>query len=254
MPSTHPYTTVQCHDSLHLRHLSMNWSNSKKWPSEISATCTPFFRALTVSWGLDTSESSSSCLPSAVRYSRSASSSSSVNSAAGELRMPQLSVSSKYGNPSGIFCANMRVFYFILPVGKPLEVINCFRPKSYFQQPFRVTDSTHPWPPLYYYAIRFPGFTDTKKGLLLARIHDAAERAVRIVMREYHGDYLAVWLQWWGGFLGDTLYGYFDGQEQNPAYSRTMRPYNARFFDFRYHSTWWTKQLPNQSCNNCFIN
>jgi hypothetical protein len=43
--------------------------------------------------------------------------------------MPQLSVSSKYRNPSGTFCANMRVFYFILPVGKSLEVINCFRPK-----------------------------------------------------------------------------------------------------------------------------
>lgn len=199
------------------------------------------------------SESSSSCSPSAVRYSRSASSSSSsVNSAARELRIPQLSVSSKYGNPSGTFCANMRVFLFLtasweIP-GIPASG------QSYFQQPFRVTDSTHPWPPLYYYAIWFLGFTDTKKGLLLARIHDAAERAVRIVMREYHGDYLAAWLQWWGGFLGDTLYGYFDRQDQNPSYSRAMRPYNAGFFDFRYHSTWWTKQMPSQSCNNCFIN
>ena len=111
---------------LYFRHLSMNWSNSKKWLSEVSATCTPFFRALTVSWGLDMSESSS-CSPSAVCYSRS--SSSSVNSAAGEPRMPQLSVSSTYGNPMGTFCANMRVFYFILPVGKSLEVINSFRLK-----------------------------------------------------------------------------------------------------------------------------
>jgi len=126
--------------------------------------------------------------------------------------------------------------------------------QSYFQQPFRVTDSAHQWPPLYYHAIWFPRFTDTKKGLLLAHIHDAAECTVRVVMREYHGDYLAAWLQWWGGFLGDTQYGYFDGQDQNLADSRTMRPYNARFFDFRYHSTWWKKQLLNQSCNNCFIN
>jgi hypothetical protein len=33
-----------------------------------------------------------------------------------------------------------------------------------------------------------------------------------------------------------------------------MRPYSASFFDFRYHSTSWTKQLLNKSCNNCFIN
>lgn len=31
---------------LYFRHLSMNWSNSKKWLCEVSATCTPFFRAL----------------------------------------------------------------------------------------------------------------------------------------------------------------------------------------------------------------
>ena len=92
------------------------------------------------------SESSSSCSPSAVHYSRS----SSVNSAAGELRMPQLSVSSKDGNPSGNFCANMRVFYFILPVGKFLKSLTASG-QSYFQQPFRVTDSArspaclHPW-------------------------------------------------------------------------------------------------------------
>jgi len=123
--------------------------------------------------------------------------------------------------------------------------------QSYFQQLFRVTDSAHTWPPLYYYAIRFPAFTDTKKCLLLACIHDAAECTVRVVMHEYHADYFAEWRQWWGGFLGDTQYSYFDGQDQNPAVSRTFRPYNARFFDFRYHSSSRTKQLLNQSCSNC---
>jgi hypothetical protein len=72
---------------LYFRHLSMNWSNSKKWLSEVSASCTPFFRALTVSWSLDMSESSSS--PSAVRCSRS---SSSVNSTAGEQNVPGISL------------------------------------------------------------------------------------------------------------------------------------------------------------------
>ena len=118
--------------------------------------------------------------------------------------------------------------------------------QSFFQQPFIVTDSAHPWPPLYYYAIWFPAFTDTKRGLLLARIHDAAECAVRVIMDEYHDRYLAEWLQWWGGFPGDTLYGYFDGQEQNPADSRTMRPYNASFL------TSGTTQPHEQS--NCWTN
>lgn len=146
----------------------------------------------------------------------------------------------------------MRVLYFILPVEKSLEVINCFKPKTLPAaiQSYWLSLSMAS---LYYYAIWFPAFTDTKKGLLLARIHDAAECTVRVVMHEYHGDYFAEWLQWWGGFFGDTQCSYFDGQDQNPADSRTMRPYNATFFDCRYHSSSWTKQLLNQSCNNCFI-
>jgi hypothetical protein len=120
--------------------------------------------------------------------------------------------------------------------------------QSYFQQPFSywLSSSMASFILLCYMISRSHWYTP--------HIHDAAECTVRVVMREYHGDYLAAWLQWWGGSLGDTQYGYFDGQDQNLADSRTMRPYNARFFDFRYHSTWWKKQLLNQSCNNCFIN
>lgn len=109
---------------LYFRQLSMNWSNSKKWLSQVSATCTPFFRALTVSWGLDLSESSS-CSPSAVRCSRS---SSSVYSAAQKWECPSYQPPPNMGILQELF-ANLRVLYFILPVGKSLEIINCFRPK-----------------------------------------------------------------------------------------------------------------------------
>ena len=98
--------------------------NRIRWQCFVDALCP--LRDNRKWWCLDMSESSSSCSSSAIHCSRS---SSSVNSAARELRMSQVSASYKYGNHSGTSCASMRVPYFILPVGKSLEVINCFRLK-----------------------------------------------------------------------------------------------------------------------------
>lgn len=125
----------------YFRHLPMNWSNWKKWLSEVSATCTPFFGALTVSWGLDMSESS--CSLSAVHCSRFA---SSVNSAAGELTMPQLSASSNMGILWELFVLTWGFCISYCQLGNPWKSLTASG-QSYFQQPFWVTDSANPWPP-----------------------------------------------------------------------------------------------------------
>jgi len=126
---------------LYFRHLSMNWSNSKKWLCEVSATCMAFFRALTVSWGLDMSESSS-CSQSAVHCSRS---SSSINSAA-ELTMPQLSASSNMGILWELSVLTWGFFISYCQLGNPWKSLTASG-QRHFQQPFTVTDSAYPWPP-----------------------------------------------------------------------------------------------------------